>query len=75
MPPLHVAQWHFWASWFCLVTGIMVTVLGAIGGLRCAHWSLRCSLLRQVSVACSNSIVESAPRTAPASQTACALHH
>ena len=35
MPPLPVAQWHFWASWFCLVTGIMVTILGAIGGLRC----------------------------------------
>ena len=38
------AQWHFWASWFCLVTGIMVTVLGAIGGLRYAPTNTKFTL-------------------------------
>ena len=29
-----ITQWHFWASWFCIIVGIVVTVLGAIGGMR-----------------------------------------
>lgn len=27
-------SWHFWASWFCILCGVIVTVLGAIGGMR-----------------------------------------
>ncbi|KAK9789595.1 hypothetical protein WJX73_006025 [Symbiochloris irregularis] len=31
-PP--ITSWHFWASWVCIILGILVTILGAIGGLR-----------------------------------------
>ena len=27
-------NWHFWASWFCIIAGILITIFGAIGGLR-----------------------------------------
>jgi hypothetical protein len=27
-------NWNFWASWICIVLGVMVTILGSIGGLR-----------------------------------------
>lgn len=27
-------SWHFWASWTCIVLGVIVTVVGSIGGLR-----------------------------------------
>ncbi len=29
-----VTSWHFWASWFCILCGVIVTVLGAIGGMQ-----------------------------------------
>ena len=29
-----VGSWHFWASWICIVLGVLVTVVGSIGGLR-----------------------------------------
>lgn len=29
-----LGNWHFWASWVCIVLGVMVTILGSIGGLR-----------------------------------------
>jgi len=25
--------WHFWASWFCVLFGIIITIIGAIGGM------------------------------------------
>jgi amino acid permease len=31
-PPM--TSWHFWASWFCIISGILITVLGAVGGMR-----------------------------------------
>ncbi|KAL0048819.1 hypothetical protein WJX82_011736 [Trebouxia sp. C0006] len=29
-----ITNWHFWASWACIIAGIIITVLGAVGGLR-----------------------------------------
>ncbi|KAA6424802.1 MAG: Lysine histidine transporter 1 [Trebouxia sp. A1-2] len=27
-------SWHFWASWFCILCGVIITLLGAIGGMQ-----------------------------------------
>lgn len=27
-------SWHFWASWVCAIYGVIVTILGAVGGMR-----------------------------------------
>lgn len=29
-----ITNWHFWASWACIIAGVIITVLGAVGGLR-----------------------------------------
>ncbi|KAL3153488.1 hypothetical protein ABBQ38_011819 [Trebouxia sp. C0009 RCD-2024] len=29
-----ITNWHFWASWACIIAGAIITVFGAIGGLR-----------------------------------------
>lgn len=29
-----VTNWHFWASWACIIAGAIITIFGAIGGLR-----------------------------------------
>lgn len=28
------SSWHFWASWFCILCGVIITLLGAIGGMQ-----------------------------------------
>ena len=27
-------DWNFWASWVCIILGVLVTILGSIGGMR-----------------------------------------
>ena len=27
-------NWNWWASWFCIILGILVTIVGSIGGMR-----------------------------------------
>lgn len=27
-------EWHFWASWFCIIVGVIITLLGAVGGMQ-----------------------------------------
>ena len=29
-----MGDWNFWASWICIVLGVLVTILGAVGGMR-----------------------------------------
>lgn len=29
-----ITNWHFWASWACIIAGVIITVFGAIGGMR-----------------------------------------
>lgn len=29
-----ITNWHFWASWACIIAGVIITIFGAIGGMR-----------------------------------------
>ena len=29
-----IGNWNWWASWFCIILGILVTIVGSIGGMR-----------------------------------------
>lgn len=29
-----ITNWHFWASWACIIAGAIITIFGAIGGMR-----------------------------------------